>query len=198
LIFNFRKTPLQEAAWLVIDCETSGLDARRDRLLSVAAVEVRNERIALEGAFAAVLRQAEPSGAANILVHGIGGEAQLAGRPPEAVREELARRLPGRFPVAFHAPFDQEVLRREGVSGKQRWLDLARLAPALFPGRKAKALDDWLAEFSIECPGRHDALADAYASAELLLVLLAEARRQGVATAEALASLASSERWIPR
>lgn len=198
MIFSFRKTPLQEAAWLVIDCETSGLDARRDRLLAVAAVEVRGERIALEGAFAALLRQAEPSAAANILVHGIGGEAQLAGRPREAVREELARRLQGRFPVAFHAPFDQEVLKREGVPVKPRWLDLARLAPALFPGRKAKALDEWLAEFAIECPGRHDALADAYASAELLLVLLAEARRQGATTAEALAALAASQRWIAR
>ena len=194
----FRGTPLGDVAWLVIDCETSGLDARRDRLLSVAAVEVRGERIALEGAFAAVLRQAEPSAAANILVHGIGGEAQLAGRAPEAVREELARRMQGRFPVAFHAPFDQEVLRREGVSGKLRWLDLARAAPALFPDRKAKSLDEWLAGFSIECPGRHDALADAYASAELLLVLLAEARRQGVTTVEALLSLAASERWIAR
>jgi DNA polymerase-3 subunit epsilon len=197
----FRTTSLGDAVWLVIDCETSGLDTRRDRLLSAAAVEVRNDRIALEGAFAAVLRQAEPSAAANILVHGIGGEAQLGGRPPAEALAELARFMEGRLPVAFHAPFDEEILRRafDGArirSGKKRWLDLATLAPALFPGRKAKDLEDWLAAFAIECPGRHDALADAYASAELLLVLLAEARRQGVRTVEALGALAASGRWI--
>lgn len=203
MIFSFRKTPLQDAAWLVIDCETSGLDVRRDRLLSAAAVEVRGDRIALERAFAAVLRQAEPSAAANILVHGIGGEAQLGGRPPAEALAELARVMEGRLPVAFHAPFDQEILRRaferEKVrTAKARWLDLATLAPALFPGRKAKTLEDWLAAFGIECPGRHDALADAYASAELLLVLLAEARRQGVQTVEALGALAASEKWLGR
>jgi len=203
LIFSFRKTPLAGARWIVVDCETSGLDARRDRLLSAAAVEVSGDRIALGRAYAAVLRQAEPSAAANILVHGIGGDAQMGGRAAAEVLAELARFMEGGIPAAFHAPFDREVLKRsfsgEGISFPgTAWLDLARLAPAVFPQRKCKTLEDWLAAFAIECPGRHDALADAYASAELLLVLLAEARRQGVQTVEAFAALAASEKWIAR
>lgn len=191
-----RKTPLGEAQWVVVDCETSGLDARRDRLLSVAAVRVRDERIALDQAFAAVLRQAAPSTEANILVHGIGGEAQLGGREPAEALRELREFMAESFPVAFHAPFDAEVLRRAGVEPAKRWIDLAKALPALFPERKAKQLDDWLAAFAIECPGRHDALADAWATAQLLLVCLAEARRQAVTTVEALQALEGAGRWM--
>jgi DNA polymerase-3 subunit epsilon len=195
LLFS-RKTPLGEAQWVVVDCETSGLDARRDRLLSVAAVRVRGERIALEPSFAAVLRQAAPSAEANILVHGIGGEAQLAGRDPAEALSELRAFMGESFPAAFHAPFDAEVLRRAGVKPAKRWIDLAKALPALFPDRKARQLDDWLAAFAIECPARHDALADAWVTAQLLLVCLAEARRQAITTVEALQALEGAGRWI--
>ncbi len=191
-----KKTPLEAARWVVIDCETSGLDARRDRLLSLGAVEVAGGRIALERAYSAVLRQAAPSAQANILVHGIGGEAQLGGREPGEALRGLAAFIGEGLPVAFHAPFDAEVLRRADPPVKGKWLDLARLAPALFPKRKEKQLDDWLAAFAIECPARHDALGDAYATALLFLVLLAEARRQGVDTVEALSGLAASSKWL--
>lgn len=191
-----KKTPLGGARWVVVDCETSGLDARRDRLLSVAAVEVVGGRIALGRAYAALLRQAAPSSDANILVHGIGGEAQLDGADPGEALRGLAAFLGEGLPVAFHAPFDAEVLRRADPPLKRQWLDVARLAPALFPKRREKQLDDWLAAFAIECPARHDALADAYATALLFLVLLAEARRQGIETVEALSGLATASKWI--
>jgi DNA polymerase III epsilon subunit-like protein len=53
-----------------------------------------------------------------------------------------------------------------------------------------------LAAFGIECDARHEALSDAYASAQLLLVLLQKAKREGVASAEALIRLASSAMWL--
>ncbi len=45
-------------------------------------------------------------------------------------------------------------------------------------------LDDWLAAFHIQPAARHDALLDALAAAELLLVLLARARGKGLRTVE--------------
>jgi DNA polymerase III subunit epsilon len=192
----FRRTPLEAARWVVIDCETSGLDAARDRLLSVGAVAVREGRIDLAQAFEARVKQQAPSAADNILIHGIGGDAQLAGLPLPEVISSLDAYAGDAVPVAFHAPFDAEVLRRHGFRPRARWHDLARLAPALFPGRKAKLLEDWLAEFAIPAHARHDALGDAFATAQLLLVVLAEARRQGVATLEALRSAEASGRWL--
>ena len=198
-----RVLPLRAARWVVVDCETSGLDAARDRLLAVGAVAVRGGRIELGETFSVLLRQEQASDPANILVHGIGGEAQLGGRPAGDALREFSAFLGDGLPVAYHAPFDEAVLGRAmapqaGIQAPRDWLDLAQLAPALYPGpdRARRALDDWLAEFGIACPQRHDALADAYATAHLLLVLLAEAERQGADTVNRLRRLEHSGRWI--
>ena len=179
------------------------LDPARDRLLSVGAVAVRGGRIELGEAFSALVRQDVPGEAANILVHGIGDDAQRNGRPAAVVLREFSSFLGEGLPGAFHAPFDAAVLRRamHGIAASKApktWLDLAQLAPVLHPGpsRARRALDDWLAEFGIACPQRHDALADAYASAQLLLVLLAEAERQGAGTVGKLRRLERSGRWL--
>jgi DNA polymerase-3 subunit epsilon len=59
----FQRTPLSQARWVVIDCETSGLDPRRDRLLSVGAIRIRADRIELGDAFSARVRSPVASGA---------------------------------------------------------------------------------------------------------------------------------------
>ena len=187
-----RRTPLAGARWVVIDCETSGLDAARDRLLSVGAVEVRGGAIELQAFFESRVAQEIPSARENILVHGIGADAQRGGRPLAQAIGALDAFIGDGLPAAFHAPFDAAILRRHGLATRAKWLDLAELAPALFPGRNAQALDDWLAAFGIPARARHDALGDAFATAQLLLVLLGEARRQRVASVEALREAASS------
>ena len=195
--------PLRAARWVVVDCETSGLDSARDRLLQVGAVAVRAGRIELGEAFSALLRQEAASDAANILVHGIGGDAQRNARPAPEVLREFSTFLGDGLPVAFHANFDHAVLRRAmaqvpGLTLASDWLDLAKVAPALHPapGAAQRGLDDWLDEFGIACPARHDALADAYATAQLLLVLLADAERQGAGSVDALRRLERSGRWV--
>lgn len=191
-----RRTPLAAVRWVVVDCETSGLDPRRDRLLSVGALEVAQGRLELGRAFASLVRQDAGSDPANIVIHGIGADAQRAGRPAGEALRELARFIGKDMPVAFHAPFDEQILARAFAAQQvpfpgRAWLDLAELAPALFPkGRGGEgSLDHWLAWFGIEPLLRHDALGDAFAEAQLLLVLLAEAARKGVATLEQLLAL---------
>ena len=192
----FRATPLADARWVSIDCETSGLDARRDRLLSVGAVEVRDGRISLGRRFSALVRQQAPSGNENILVHGIAGDAQLSGAPLEQVMGELESYAAEAIPVGFHADFDEAVLRRHGFVARERWIDLAVLAPVLFPASKAKRLEEWLGAMGIAVLDRHDALGDAFSTAQLLLVVLAEARRQGIDTVQRLRSAQRDSRWL--
>ena len=190
----FRRTPLEGARWVVIDCETSGLDAARDDLLSVGAVAVRDGAVELQEFYRAKVRQTTPSAPENILIHGIGGDAQLGGEPLAQVIDALARFLGDGLPVGFHAPFDAAVLRRHGLRPRAKWLDLATLAPALFPakGKADSPLEHWLAAFGIPARARHDALGDAFATAQLLLVALAEAKRQRVASVEGLRQAATS------
>ena len=194
--------PSHSLCWTVVDCESSGLDPRQDRLLSIGAVTVEGGRIALQRAFSVVLRQDSVSDRTNILVHGIAGEAQRGGMKPREALEGFAK-FAGDSPlVAFHATFDRALLGRafqaQGMGIGNAWLDLASLAPALYPqlARRCKALDDWLEEFGIEVPGRHDALSDAFATAQLLQVMLEAARRQGAHTGNEVISVARGRHWL--
>ena len=184
--------------FVVIDCETSGLDPARDRLLSVGAIAVRESRVELGGSFSALVRQPEPSAAANIVIHGIGGDAQLAGLPTQEVMASLAVYVGDAIPVGFHAPFDAAILRRHGFKARERWIDLAALLPVLFADRNRErtSLDHWLQAFGIPAEARHDALGDAFATAQLLLIALAEARRQRIDTAKELRALERQRRWL--
>jgi DNA polymerase-3 subunit epsilon len=198
-----RGAPLRAARWIVVDCETTGLDPARDALVALGAVVLRAGRIEAGESFQAVVRPAPDAGqgiAAGALVHGIGTEAQLAGRAPREVLEEFNAFAAGALPVAFHAAFDAAVLRRAArLAGAPAvaapWLDLAQLAPALNPQRRARSLDEWLAAFAIPPLGRHDAVCDAFATAQLLQVLIAQAERQGVHDTRTLAAVARDWRW---
>lgn len=201
--------PAVPQRWLVVDVETSGLDPRRDRLLAVAAVGLRvgpQQLSLLPGdSFERVLQQ--PAEAAmtdkpNILLHGIGVAAQRAGTPAAQVLAEFDRFADGAPLLGFHSAFDRAVLERAahrhlGRGLGQRWADLAELAPVLYPALPLQSLDEWLAHFGIECLARHQAAADAWATAELLQRLwprlLAEAAGARFA---AVQRLAAGRRWL--
>jgi len=198
------REPLEATRWVVLDVESSGLDVRRDRLISIGAVAVRGATLPMGDSFEVVLRQERVSGTANILVHGIGGTAQRAG---VSAVDALLRFLDyaGKSPVAaFHAAFDTIMIGRAlrehlGVKWTPRVIDLADLMPALFPQVKdCRQLDDWLAHFGIGHYARHQALSDAYSTAQLLQVALAAARTQGAATFAALDRLQRDQRALSR
>lgn len=178
---------LAQARWVVVDVEASGLDLRRDRLISIGAVAVQGETISFADSFDIVLKQDAVSPTANILVHGIGGTAQREGAPPAEALLRFLHYLGKSRLVAYHAAFDEAMIGRAmqtylGFKFKRHALDLAYLAPALFSdvSPKQRALDDWLARFSIRDFARHNALSDAYSTAQLLQVSLKQARSQGL------------------
>lgn len=188
---------------VVVDVESSGLYPYRDRLISIGAVAVQSGAVRLSDAFSTTLRQEQPSDERNILVHRIGGTAQMAGADPAGALMDFLE-FAGKSPLAgFNADFDRVLIERAGraaldAAPDSDWLDLAALAPALFPDRAPRTghLDDWLRIFSIENDQRHDALADALATAQLLLPVLAAAREQGIGTCAGLARLQDGYRWL--
>lgn len=194
-----------EASFVVVDTETSGLDVRRDRMLSIGACVVKKEVVELEPVFYRELRQEQASGVDNILLHGIGGEAQREG---EIQADALGAFLEfaGKRPlVAFNARFDHAFLSAAmrkylGVRFSPQWIDMAELPKAMFPADagSSKTLDDWLRRFSIEGVERHNALADAYGTAQLFLVMLAKARQEGYSTARGLLRAERNYHWQRR
>ncbi len=197
------RAPPSAVRFIVADVEATGLDVHRDRLIAIGAVTVDAARIDLGRAFYAVLRQPEASSRENILVHGIGGTAQRAGEEPAAALLAFLE-FAGKAPlVGFHAAFDEALIRKAmhehlGEPGERRWIDLAELAPGLMPGeaRARQHLDAWLERFGIEAFSRHDAAADALATAQLFLALLPRAAERGLATVEAMLWTPGASRWL--
>jgi DNA polymerase-3 subunit epsilon len=199
--FGTGRRPAGAVRWVVVDCETSGLDPGRDSLISLAGVGVSEGRIAPGDSFCATLRQEHPSKRENILIHGIGRERQAGGDSPAAAIAGFLGFVAEAPRVAFRAPFDKAVVTRAVREAGRRegglWLDLAQLLPLLFPdrGRTEATLDRWLATFGIAHPTRHDALGDAFATAQLFQVALSEALRQDFRTVGAVLRAARAGRW---
>lgn len=198
--------PLAGLRWVVVDVETSGLDPFADRLISIGAVEVVAGRIPLASGFEVLFRQPEASAHGNILVHGIGGTAQCSGVEPATAMLRFLD-YAGQAPlVGFHADFDRIMIERTAramigwVPGNV-WLDLAKLAPALLGrngGELPRGLDEWTAWLGIVNESRHNALADALATAQLLQAVLARAREAGATTLRDLIKLEKDRRWLER
>jgi DNA polymerase-3 subunit epsilon len=192
-----------ETRFVVVDVETTGLRPYHDRLLAIGAVCVDRGLIRLHDTFEVTLRQDEPSAPENILVHGIDGTTQTSGvDAADALVAFLAfaRKAPL---VAFHAEFDRVFVTRamrEALSAglENSWLDLADLAPALVPEHAdhAQTLDDWTSIFAIENTARHQALADAVATAQLLQVVLGRASQAGLSRLAELTARAKERRWL--
>lgn len=198
-------TRLADACFVVVDTETSGLDTRKDTLLSIGACVVSGGKVHIARDFYREIRQDHVSDRDNILLHGIGGEAQLAGeQQAEALSSFLE--FAGKHPlVAFNASFDHQFLAAAmrkylGARFRPQWVDLALLPKAMFPADAAgrHTLDDWLERFSIVLLERHNALADAYCTAQLLLVMLDKAGREGYSNVRGLLRAQRNYHWQRR
>lgn len=170
------RAPFDEARYVVVDVESSGLNIDKDRLIAIGAVAVNRGRITLADAMDVVLQQEEVSAKANILIHGITGEAQREGQPPVDALLDFLEYV-GKAPlIAFHVAFDKAMISKAikkylGFKLAHTWADLAYVAPALHPELtyKCRSLDQWMGQFGIGNFARHSALADAVSTAELLL-----------------------------
>ena len=194
---------LAQARFVVLDLETTGPRRERDRIVAIGAVAIERRALVHADAFFAVLRQPVASARANILVHRIGAQHQLSGADPAAALQSFLAYRGSATGVAFRADFDRVVLGRElrrvlDLRDRRTMLDLAMLLPALFPGVPHDTLDAWARHFGITPLARHDALGDAYVTAQLLLVVISAAERAGAHTVADLAAIERGQRWLGR
>jgi len=176
---------LREQRWVVLDLETSGLNPNRDQVLSIGAVAIEDGAIDFAQQFERTLQRPLLKTNASVLIHGLGPSALAAGCEPAEALQDLLDFIGDSPVLAFHAPFDQRMLARAlkeslGYRLQSPFLDVAELAPMLNPDTvlREAGLDDWVARFGLQVEERHHASADAQVTAELVLILFSQARRQ--------------------
>jgi DNA polymerase-3 subunit epsilon len=183
-------TPLEEVRFVVLDSETTGLNPRVDRLITIGAVAVHNCEIVLSDAFDALIRVDENTSA--VTVHGVTRDASRAGlEEPEALARFLDYLGDGVI-VGHHIDhdiitFDTACERRWGVRMSNRSLDTMDLTLHLerdgaFAGRapiRRYTLDALCDLFGVLPHDRHTASGDAFITAQVFLRLLRLAERHG-------------------
>ncbi len=178
---------LQQQRFVVVDLETSGLNMRRDLVLSIGAVVIDNSAIDLSQQFECTLQREGHQASASTLIHGIAPSAIAMGEAPAEALLDFMEFVGDSPLLAFHAEFDQRMLARAlkqslGLRLQHTFIDVAEIAPLLCPKANVgnAGLDGWSQHFGLQVQQRHHASADALVTAELALILLSKARQQGL------------------
>jgi DNA polymerase III subunit epsilon len=191
-------TPVDEVRFVVLDSETTGLNPRTDRLITIGAVAVQGGEVLLDDAFDALVRVPENTSA--VTVHGVTRDESRAGlEEPEALERFLDYVRDGVI-VGHHighdiATFDAAYERHWGARLLNRSMDTMDLTLHLeqagaFAGRppiRRFTLDALCEMFGVIPHDRHTASGDAFITALVMLRLLKLASRHGRTTLAAIA-----------
>lgn len=183
----------------VVDVETTGYDAARDRVIEVAAARMRGPEV-LER-FGTLVDPGTPIPEQITMLTGI-DDAMVRGAPsPEEALLALAAFIGDRPAIAHNAPFDrafvEAVLGPGAVPGP--WVDTLVLARIAFPRLKRHRLVDLAAAFAPGLDGtRHRAAADVEALCTIWRCALTGIADLDPGTVARLARLAPGAEWPER
>lgn len=181
-------TPLERLPLAVIDCETTGLDQRRDRIVSLAVVAIEPGLVVGRVLLNTPVDPRMPIPPQATSIHGIEA-SHVADAPTIAdAWDEIGRLLADNVVVGHHVTFDLAMLageaRRAGLPWREPpWLDTAALTAGMGLASDRLDLADLLPRLGIEARGRrHCALDDATMAADLFVALARRLRGQGRGT----------------
>jgi len=184
-------SPADRVRFVALDTETTGLDPRRDKIITIGAVAVQGGEILLDDAFEALLTIAYNN--SSVTVHGVTRDEAAGGmEEPEALALFLDYLRDGVI-VGHHIGHDIEALncaceRHFNMRLKNRSLDTMDLTlhltnAAAFGNRPMAAgftLDALCETFGVEPHDRHTAGGDAFITAQIFLRLLRAAKAAGL------------------
>ena len=187
--------PLESATYVVVDLETTGLSPGTSSICEIGAVRVRG--LELEERFETLVNPRRPLPAAIAALTGI-DPRELRGAPPVELAVRRFLEFAGdavlvahnaRFDIGF---LDREVERLTGRRIAAQVVDTVWLARRVLAGRIQRVGLASLAHFfGTSTRPCHRALADAEATAEILLALIGLAQERGASTVAELADLAA-------
>jgi DNA polymerase-3 subunit epsilon len=188
---RLRSPSWREAPFIAIDVETTGLDPRRDEVISFAGIPIESGRIIASESVHGLVRPGVAPADASIAIHRL-READLAAAPraPEALAP-LGAVMPGRTPVVHASWVERTFLRKAGCPLPRRIVDTAVLWRLLSIERGGRdpgvcSLSVIAAALGLPAHRPHQAEGDALTAAQAFLAMATHLEALGHATVHAL------------
>lgn len=200
-------TPLSEARFVVFDTELTGLDQKKDSIVSIGALKMEGSRIEVGRPFYRIVEPSTELTGKSIVIHGI-TPSETEGRPDmKAILPEFLEFCGDAVLVGHHVMMDMVFVNNEmkevyGHGLRNPSVDTIRFYRNLSCRNGDKCafyenesedvnLFTLAREFEIDVSGAHNALQDAYVTAQLFQRLLSMFRGKGGRTLKDLLKVAS-------
>lgn len=188
-----KSTPITEAGYVVIDTELTGLSARKDAIISIGAVRMLGMRIELGNAFYRLVKPGAAFKPESVVIHGITPSDVREAQQIDTILTEFVDFCRDDIVIGHCVSIDMGFINRDmkRVFGKEmpnavvdtlqiyEWLRQKRHDDPCFSSPlKEAALYEMAQRFGIPVRGAHDAIIDAFITAQLFqrfIPLLGEA-----------------------
>lgn len=192
---NKQDTNIETIRFVVFDTETTGLNIKKDRILSIGTVGITEHTIKISDSFECYISQ-DIFKNDSVKIHGILKEGHHKKVGEEEAIEQFLNHIQNAVLVAHHAVFDIAMintsLKRMGLHKlKNRVLDLGYIFKKTNIEKTSRdhfSLDDLARRFNIPQHDRHTASGDAYITALLFLKILSQLKLKNKITLHELES----------
>lgn len=110
--YRFLLEPAPPGEAIAVDCETTGLDRRKDDIVSIAAIRLRGDRILTSERFVETIQPGAQMNPAAIKIHRLREADVKGGRSMAEVVPQLLRFIGSRPLVGYYLEFDVAMLNK--------------------------------------------------------------------------------------
>ena len=130
--FAFMYDPPPRNEWVAIDCETTGLDVRRDAIIAIGAVRIEGNCLVTSQRLEMLVRPERKMNVESVRVHHLRSRDVEGGMAPEEAMRHLLDFIGSRPLVGYYLEFDVAMLNREiwrllGVHLPQRKIEVSAM-----------------------------------------------------------------------
>jgi DNA polymerase III subunit epsilon len=111
--FSFMYDEAPSGEWVTLDCETTGLNVRSDRIISIGAVRIVGNRLLTSQRLELLVRSERPITSESVRVHRLRETDVAAGLEPAQAMRRLLDFIGSRPLVGYYLEFDVAMLNRE-------------------------------------------------------------------------------------